>query len=315
MNNTQNHTKILVIKLSALGDFIQALGPMQAIKKHHKNAHITLLTTPPFLKFAQKCGYFDEIKIDNKPSALNIPAWLRFRSYLNAQNFTRVYDLQNNDRSSLYFKLFKGKNRPQWVGTAKGASHRNTSKSRTQSHAFDGHVQTLNIANIKDIPIDTLDWIDEDISNFDLSAPYVLLVPGCAPQHPQKRWSKENYASLANELSKRGFQPVLLGTKDEHEINKYIARACPNALNLTQETSLFQIAALGQKAAGAIGNDTGPMHLISATACPCLGLFSGYSDKIKHAPNGKNVQILQESNLKNLTLETVLKHFKPRNFD
>ncbi|MBT4888118.1 MAG: ADP-heptose--LPS heptosyltransferase, partial [Rhodospirillales bacterium] len=33
--------RILVIKLGALGDMIQALGPMAAIRKHHPNAHIT----------------------------------------------------------------------------------------------------------------------------------------------------------------------------------------------------------------------------------------------------------------------------------
>ncbi|MEP0337122.1 MAG: lipopolysaccharide heptosyltransferase family protein, partial [Alphaproteobacteria bacterium] len=38
---------ILVIKLSALGDFVQALGPMQAIRAHHPGARVDLLTTPP----------------------------------------------------------------------------------------------------------------------------------------------------------------------------------------------------------------------------------------------------------------------------
>ena len=39
---------ILVIKLGALGDFVYAIGPMQAIKKHHKTAKITLLTRLSF---------------------------------------------------------------------------------------------------------------------------------------------------------------------------------------------------------------------------------------------------------------------------
>ena len=39
---------ILVIKLGALGDFIYAIGPMQAIKKHHQTASITLLTRSSF---------------------------------------------------------------------------------------------------------------------------------------------------------------------------------------------------------------------------------------------------------------------------
>ncbi|MDO9248823.1 MAG: lipopolysaccharide heptosyltransferase family protein, partial [Phenylobacterium sp.] len=40
--------KILVIKLSALGDFVLALAAMKKIREAHKRAHITLLTTPQF---------------------------------------------------------------------------------------------------------------------------------------------------------------------------------------------------------------------------------------------------------------------------
>src|SRR5580704_2648292 len=40
--------KILVIKLGALGDFVQALAAMEHIRAAHPKAHITLLTTPPF---------------------------------------------------------------------------------------------------------------------------------------------------------------------------------------------------------------------------------------------------------------------------
>ena len=41
-------SRVLVIKLGALGDFLQALGPFAAIRHHHKEAKITLLTTAPF---------------------------------------------------------------------------------------------------------------------------------------------------------------------------------------------------------------------------------------------------------------------------
>ena len=68
---TKTQDNILVIKLSALGDFIQALGPMAAIRKHHKNAKITLLTTQGFKRFAQECGYFDDIIIDQRPKLLD----------------------------------------------------------------------------------------------------------------------------------------------------------------------------------------------------------------------------------------------------
>src|SRR6266568_4059670 len=45
--------RILVIKLGALGDFVQALGPAAAIRAHHPEAAITLLTTAPFAELAR----------------------------------------------------------------------------------------------------------------------------------------------------------------------------------------------------------------------------------------------------------------------
>src|SRR4029077_1525786 len=56
--------RILVIRLSALGDFIQALGPFAAIRRHHQDDRISLLTTRPLAAFAQELGYFDEVLVD-----------------------------------------------------------------------------------------------------------------------------------------------------------------------------------------------------------------------------------------------------------
>lgn len=305
---TANKTapQILVIKLSALGDFIQALGPMKAIRNHHKDAKITILTTKAFEKFAHDCGYFDDVWLDDRPKLLNVGGWLKLRQQLNSKNFERVYDLQNSDRTSIYFRLFKSAHRPEWVGTAPGASHRNTSAKRTMGHAFQGHKQTLGLAGIKNIENDPLDWMDADLSGFELRNPYILLVPGSAPSRPEKRWPAEHYAQLANTLSNNGYQPVILGTTQESEATTIIANACPKALDLTGRTTLQQIAALGRNANAAIGNDTGPIHLIAATSCRCLVLFSQHSCTLKHAPQGKNVEIITVSNLNELDSTQVL---------
>ena len=294
---------ILVIKLGALGDFIQALGAMKAIQKHHLNARITLLTTKPFEDFAKKSGYFDNIWIDSRPKFYQPKAWINLRKKLNDGNFSRVYDLQNNDRTSFYFHLFSPK--PEWVGIARGASHRNRSPERSGGLAFYGHVQTLGLAGIKDIKIDSMDWINTDTTRFALHAPYALIVPGCAPTRPEKRWPAEHYIALCQKLVSKGIQPVIIGTKDEQKITSKIADDCPEARNLTAQTSLFDIAALAKNAAYAIGNDTGPMHIIAPTGCKTIVLFSKNSNPLRHAPLGENVQTLQTNNLKDLTSEEV----------
>ena len=57
--------KILVIKHGALGDFILSLGPFKAIRNHHLNDNIVLLTTSPYKGFAEESKYFNEVIIDD----------------------------------------------------------------------------------------------------------------------------------------------------------------------------------------------------------------------------------------------------------
>lgn len=303
----ENKKKILVIKLGALGDFIQATGPMKAIRKHHAEAHITLLTTKPFEKFAKECGYFDEIWLDQKPRWYQPKAWLHFRKLLNQSNFERVYDLQNNDRTSFYFRLMSPK--PEWVGAAKGASHENNSPLRTAGHAIDGHKLTLALAGIENVTIDHLEWVKADISKLGVLKPFVVFAAGSAPDRPEKRWPAEKYGYVAQKLSRQGYQPVLLGTIAEAKVNQTIKKMCPEVLDLTARTTLADIISLGRAAAGTIGNDTGPMHMIGPTGCPCLVLFSGQSNPARHAPIGDNIAVIQENDLNNLDKNEVLDNF------
>ena len=309
INPPQN---ILVIKLGALGDFIQALGPMGAIRKHHPDAKITLLTTAPYREFAEACGYFDNIWIDEKPGWVALSGWKKLKKQLIDGNFSRVYDLQNNDRTSFYLKLFPANKKPEWVGAAKGASHRNDSPERTKGHAYDGHVQTLALAEVKNIAFDKLEWMQANISSFPVRRPYVLLIPGSSPTRTEKRWPAESYARLAKILGQWGYQPVIIGAREESDLAREIMKHAPEALDLTGQTSLPQIAVLARSAAAAIGNDTGPMHLIAATGCPCLAIFSKQSDPVKHAPRGEKVMVLQSQDLQTLKPEKVLQLFKPR---
>lgn len=297
---------ILVIKLGAFGDFMQALGPMKAIRKYHKADHITLLTTQPFVELAKQSDYFNDIWIDAKPKWHDVRAWLDLRYKLNKANFARVYDLQNNDRTSFYLKLFKPL--PEWVGAAKGASHRNASKERTAGKAFDGHVQTLALAGIANIEVDDLSWMKGQ--NFDdIQKPYVLIVPGSAAKHPEKRWPVQNYIAFCEKLVEEAYQPVLIGADSEKDILSQIQSAVPATLNLCGQTSLADIAELARDANSAIGNDTGPMHVIAQTGCITIVLFSGKTLPHRHAPVGKSIITLQAQRLDDLKVEDVYAAF------
>ncbi len=299
-------TRILVIKLGALGDFVLALGPFAAIRRAHSHAHITLLTIPAFAGFARAAGYFDEVWTDSRPSFNQPRAWLALRRRLRGGRVGRVYDLQTSDRSGWYFRLMGPWRRPEWSGIVRGCSHPHDNPARDLMHSFERHAEQLAAAGIAEVPPSDLSWAEADISRFGLAERFALLAPGAAPHRPRKRWPVENYADLAIRLAGREVQPVLLGTGAEELIAAEILRRAPMVKSLVGETTLPDIATLARRAAGAVGNDTGPMHIITAAGCPSVVLFSAESDPDLAAPLGPTVIILQRDDLADLPFDEVV---------
>jgi ADP-heptose:LPS heptosyltransferase len=296
--------RILVIRLSALGDFIMALPAMAAIRAHHPAADITLLTSKPLAELGKECGWFDRIEIDTRPRWHQIGSWLRLRRTLRGGRFDRVYDLQSQDRTAIYFRLFWPGKRPEWSGIAPGASHPHTDLERKNMHAFDIHAAQLCVAGIAHIPKPDLSWLDEDVRRLGLPSRIALLVPGSAPHRPAKRWPTAAYGALASVLVKKGITPVVIGTADERPLAEAIRAVCPKARDLTGQTSLFTIAGLARRAVFAVGSDTGPMHLIAIVGCRVISLFSAESNPERSAPRG-DVTILQRPDLAELTVGEV----------
>lgn len=297
--------RILVIKLSALGDFVLALGPFAAIRKAHPDAHITLLTTKPYAELARASGYFDDVWIDSRAGLLRPATWLSLRRRLREGNFDRVYDFQTGDRTAWYFRLMGPGPRPQWSGIARGCSHPHDDPNRNSLHTIERQIGQLAAAGIPDVPDPDLSWMDADIAPFGLRSPFVLLIPGGAPHRPRKRWPADHFARLARDLTGRGLQPVVLGAAAERDAAATILKECGDAVSLVERTNLMDIAALARVAAGAVGNDTGPMHLVAAVGCPSLVLFSDESDPKLTAPRGADVATLRRPDLADLPVAEV----------
>ena len=297
--------RILVIKLSALGDFVLSIASFQAIRRAHPEAEIALLTTGPFEGLALATGCFDEVWIDTRPPLTRPLAWLALARRLRRGGFERVYDLQRNDRSAWYFRLM-GRPKPEWVGKVAGASHRYVEAPGSARHIAEREAEQLRLAGIERAQWPDLSFAEKDASDFQLPTPYALLVPGGAPHRPRKRWPADNFAALAQHLASRGVTPVLVGTDAEAAEIDRIAAACPDAVNLRGRTALLDLAALGRGAAAAVGNDTGPMHLIAAAGASSISLFGADSDPRKVAPRGPSVTVLSRDDLQDLPVSEVL---------
>ncbi len=275
--------RILVVKLGALGDFIQALGPMQAIRRHHAGAWTALLTTSPLAGLARETGLFDEVNAGGRPPWWRVDLLAHLFGWLNGRQFDRVYDLQTSKRSSFLFQLFMPNIRPEWSGIARGCSHPHANPGRDRMHTVDRQREQLRAAGIADVPDADFSFLQGNAARFGLSARFVLLAPGGAADRPGKRWPKERYAELARMLKSRGVISVVLGGAAEQALGAEIAQAA-GGVNLVGQTSFGDIAALARRAAGAAGNDTGPMHIVAGVGCPSLVLFSAASDPALCAP-------------------------------
>ncbi|MEQ8701612.1 MAG: glycosyltransferase family 9 protein [Bauldia litoralis] len=297
--------RILVIRLGALGDFTQSLGPMAAIRKHHPGARIALLTTPPFAPLARACGVVDTIWTDGRPRRFGW-AWWRLIRRLRRARFDRVYDLQTSARTASYWRWL---GRPDWSGHVPGCSLPDPDPDRNTKHTIDRQRGQLAAAGIAAVPVTDLAPVTADITRFGLDGPYVLLVPGGSAHRPAKRWPAARYAILARRLTWSGLTPVLIGGPDEVPLAQAIVARTAEVRDLTGQTSFAEIVALARLATGAVGNDTGPMHLIAMAGCPSLALFSNESDPSLCAPrpgaSGGRVIVLRRPSLDTLSVDEV----------
>jgi len=299
----RNPDRILVIKLSALGDFILSIGAFQAIRRHHRNACITLLTTRPFARLGECTGCFDAVWVDRRPPLWRVDLWLALARHLRAGRFDRVYDLQRSQRTGWYYRLA---GRPEWNGDVPGCTYYCDMTKNRDRHICERQAQQLSVAGIAEIERPDLSFMMADLGRFDLPQRYALLVPGSSVHRAIKRWPAERYAALAQMLTAQGVTPLLIGGKDEAAEMATITAACPEARDLSDRTSLEDLATLARGAAAAVGNDTGPMHLIAAAGAPSLMLLCRETNALLSGPIGRRTAVLQEDFLADLEVARVV---------
>jgi len=297
--------QVLIIKLGALGDFIQALGPMPDIRRYHASDRITLLTTPRYAELAKQTRLFDDILIDRRPKAFDLEGWLALRRMLRRGRFDRVYDLQTSDRSGIYAWLLRPRRMPEWSGIVWRCSHPHANPLRDRQHTMDRQAEQLLMAGI--YPVSLVPWLPAAgaLPAAVTGKRFVVMIPGSSPRHLAKRWPANRYGELALRLKDAGYLPVLVGVHGEADVGRAVRDICPDAVDLVGHTDVAALAALAGSAALTVGNDTGATHVAAAGAHPVVVLFSQASDPRLCAPRGKLVQVLMEPDLADLSVERV----------
>ena len=279
------------------------MDAFQALRRHHAQVELVLMTSLPYAALARAIPWFDRVWLDRRPRLLDIGAWWAIRRSFLAENFDRVYDLQCSSRTARYFRMLPQR-RPEWVGAAAGCSHPNPDFSRSLSNRQRMAAQ-LAVAGVPAPQPANLSWLAAPIDDLDLPERFALLIPGCSPHLPHKRWPAQHYGLLAQRLARRGLAAVAVGTEVDRAAIDGVRATAPGVVDLGGRTTLFELAAVARRAALAVGNDTGATFLASAVGTPTLMLMSAHTDPLVSAPWGPDARWLKRDDLSALPVEDV----------
>jgi heptosyltransferase-1 len=139
------------------------------------------------------------------------------------------------------------------------------------------------------------------LAELNLHGPYTVIAPGAG--WPAKQWPAENFAQVAAGLAARGQAVVAVGSDDQAQLCRQVARSAGPAGHVLSGRPIGQIVALLSRAAGALANDSGIAHLSAALGRPTVAVFSRETDPALCGPLGPpgTVTVLVEPDVQAVT--------------
>ncbi len=108
-----------------------------------------------------------------------------------------------------------------------------------------------------------------------------------------KQWYPERFVDVGRRLAKRGYRVAVVGGPAEAPLGAQVAGEIgPSAANFAGKTTLPRLAALIERCAVFVTNDTGPMHVAAAVGTPVVAIF-GPTDPRTTRPFGERHAIVQ----------------------
>jgi len=261
--------KILVIRLSSMGDIIYTTPVVRCLKKQLPNAEVHFLTKPAFKYIYDNNPYVDKL-------LLLKPTLFETIKEIKAEHYDYIIDLHNNVRTTLiklnaHVKSSTYKKQP----VRKWLSLKFHLKLVEPIHLVERYMKAVAFLGVKndDQPIDYYIKADHELSK--LLPPshqnnYVAFVIGAT--HFTKRMPNEKIISICREIK---HPVVLLGGDDVKANGEEIKSQVENVYNACGLTSLDESVFLVSKAGAVLGFDTGLTHIAEAFDVPIASIWGG----------------------------------------
>jgi len=275
--------RILIVKLSAIGDCLHGSAVAQALRQGYPDSQIGWLVH----------SHCSSLVVGN-PYLTKVHQWDRkqfwkslgdVRRELRAEQYDIAIDIQGLFKSGLITYLSGAKQRfgPEEARELGTMFYTHKCKNHPEMHIVDHLLARAQEAGATwtEPPNMYLPLTDADKAHveqllaewkWDRTRKLVAINPSAG--WPEKQWSPEKFGELALELyEKHNMQPVVTGAPFDRPLGDPILAKCPMAYDAVGRTTLLQLGALLAKCALFVGGDTGPMHMAQAVGSRVIALF------------------------------------------
>jgi lipopolysaccharide heptosyltransferase I len=279
--------RVLIVRLSAVGDCVQTMPLASAIRAQWPTAHLTWVVESGSAALVQLHSAIDRVIVVPKGFVRQPRLLWRLSRELGQQRFDIAFDPQGLTKSGLVSWLSGARRR---IGFARPAARELSPWLQTERvisravHRVDRYLELLAPLGIRKPRVDFGLLLPGDahgkakalLADARLSGGYVAINPGAG--WDSKRWPVERFAELAVLLGERGVRSVVTwGGKQELAMAEAIVAGSRGAAMLAPPTSLVELAAVLMQSRLFVGSDTGPLHLAAAVGTPCVVMFGASS--------------------------------------
>lgn len=303
---------MLLIRLSAVGDVVNTLPAVTAVRASFPDAHLTFVVEDKAADVIVGHPDLDQAVIFPRKrwrgrwtSAETRREVLRYVRGLRTPRYDVLLDFQGNLKSGLHdlvagvpvrigFTRAHSKEMNHWftnVRVAPGAQRQNRVQKNLALLAPLGvdlaaaRYRLPTSASSERVVADFLSAVGTRARHF------VLLHPGTSEYGSQKRWSLDRFAGLADAIAKELGLAVLVawGPGERAMADEIAQKSC--ALVALETRSLLDLAELIRSARVFVGADSGPLHLASAVGTPSVALF-GPKDPAIYGPYNPRARVV-----------------------
>jgi ADP-heptose:LPS heptosyltransferase len=280
--------RVLLVRLSALGDVLFALETVAALRRERPDVHVDFLVEDRFQSLLAGHPQIDRVLVYPRKSWLAIP---RSLLAMRRRRYDVILDVHGILKSALHVIVARGKTK---VGASAPASREGAARAyglvvpmpTPVPHRADiGHhlLRAIGLSGQPTAPVLNTPPAPPDLLA-GLPAPRILLHPGTSAFAVFKRWPGEHFAELARALRDRGHSVLVGFGPGERALAEPLLAKAPGSRAVDGASlGLLGLAGVMRECAVVVAADTGPLHLAAAVSVPTVALF-GPKDPARYGP-------------------------------